>query len=77
MPGFSGGSDGSLAFDVVADPVTDVVTLPAGALNVAVLDESTFERATTDANALQGLQEPVKGLSLDLGAYAVARCEIG
>ena len=53
------------------------VTLPAGALNVAVLDESTFERATTDANALQGLQVPVKALSLDLGAYAVACCEIG
>jgi hypothetical protein len=53
------------------------VTLPGGAYTVAVLDETTFERATTDANALQGLQAPVKGWSLDLEAYAVACCEIG
>jgi D-apionolactonase len=53
------------------------VTLPSGAMNVAVLDEASFDRATTDANALQALQKPVTGTSLDLGAYAVARCEIG
>ena len=53
------------------------VTLPAGTLSVAVLDETSFDRATTDANALQDLQKPVDGASLELAAYAVARCEIG
>lgn len=72
------GDDGKTVLwlaNLTAQPQT--VTLPPGALNAAVLDETSFERATTDANALAGLRKPVNGSSLDLGAYAVARCEIG
>jgi D-apionolactonase len=52
------------------------VMLPGATARAAVLDESTFERAATDPNALHALAKPVDGGSLRLDAYAVARCEL-
>ncbi len=72
-------SDGDKTVLWIANLTKDTqrVTLPGGALNVAVLDETSFDRATIDVNALQSVQKPAEGSSLDLGAYAVACCEIG
>ncbi|HEY7382814.1 MAG TPA: hypothetical protein VH743_04015, partial [Beijerinckiaceae bacterium] len=53
------------------------VALPSAVRSVALLDETTFGLATTDADALQKLRAPAKDRLLDLGAYAVACCEIG
>jgi hypothetical protein len=52
------------------------VTLPGSAVRAAVLDESTFERAVSDPNALDALAKPIDAGSLRLDAYAVARCEL-
>lgn len=43
-----------------------------GAAFAGVLDESSFVKATTDPEAFQESWKPLKGNSLELGAYAVA-----
>ena len=43
-----------------------------GAAFAGILDESSFVKATTDPEAFQESWKPLKGNSLELGAYAVA-----
>jgi hypothetical protein len=52
------------------------ITLPSGVHSGALLDDTTFGQATTDADAMQKLRTPTKDRLLDLGAYAVACCVI-
>jgi hypothetical protein len=52
------------------------VTLPAGVRTIGLLDETTFGRATTAADALRTLRTPTKDQLLDLGAYSVACCVV-
>jgi hypothetical protein len=51
----------------------DLAGLPEKAVRAAVIDSESFERATTDPEALESIGRDLAGASLALGPYAVAR----
>jgi hypothetical protein len=51
----------------------DLAGLPETGVRAAVIDTESFERVTTDPEALDAIGRAVAGGSLALGPYAVAR----
>lgn len=58
--------------NLTADRQTVNLSGAKGAAFAGVLDEGSFVKATTDPEAFQESWKPLKGNSLELGAYAVA-----